>query len=89
MKKNKVLASKFIEWYYNDHDEVNILGNSMVHLMKTTGQCSLSVQELFDSCGYIPKHICVDISEDMYTTDYDTDEVELINDFKTDNAHLY
>jgi hypothetical protein len=81
MKKNKLLASKFIEWYFNDRNEVISLGESMRHLLETTGQCSLSVQELFDSCGYIPKHICVDISEDMYTTDYDTDEVELINDF--------
>jgi hypothetical protein len=83
MKKNKVLASKFIEWYYNDHDEIKQLGYAMLRSLQQVGQCSLTAQQLFDSCGYIPKHICVDISEDMYTTDYDTDEVELINDFKT------
>ena len=85
MKKNKVLASEFIEWYYNDHDDIKQLGYAMLHSLKQVGQCSLSVQEVFDSCDIIPKYICVDTSEDMYTTDYDIDEVELINDFEINN----
>ena len=86
MKKNKVLASKFIEWYYNNHEDVEMLGTSMMHLLKRTGQCSLSFQEVFDGCNYVPKYICEDNDGiDQYTTDYDTDEVELINDFEINN----
>ena len=84
MKKNKVLASRFIEWYYNDYEDVKILGNSMVQLLLSIGQCNLSVQQVFDGCGYIPKYICEDNDGiDQYTTEYNIDEVELINDFKT------
>jgi hypothetical protein len=82
--KHKLLASKFIEWYYSDHDDIEYLGKSMLRLMKTTGQCSLSAREVFECCEYIPKHICEDNDGiDQYTTDYDTEQVELINDFKT------
>jgi hypothetical protein len=80
--KPKLLASKFIKWYFNDRDEVISLGNSMRHLLETTGQCSLSMEELFDNCGYIPKYLCeIEPTKDMYNTDYNTNEVELINDF--------
>lgn len=83
MKKNKVLASRFIEWYYNDHDDIKQLGYAMLHSLKQVGQCSLSVQEVFDSCDCIPKYICEDNDGvNQYTTDYNTDEIELINDFK-------
>jgi hypothetical protein len=51
--------------------------------MITTGQCSLSIEEVFDCCGYIPKYICEDNDGvDQYTTEYNTEDVELINDFK-------
>jgi hypothetical protein len=81
--KHKLLASKFIEWYYDNHEDVKMLGTSMMHLLKRTGQCSLSVEEVFDCCGYIPKYICEDNDGiDQYTIEYNTEDVELINDFK-------
>jgi hypothetical protein len=81
--KHKLLARKFVKWFYGDSDEIDTLGKSMFHLMITTGQCSLSFQEVFDGCNYIPKYICEDNDGvDQYTTDYNTDEVELIDDFK-------
>jgi hypothetical protein len=81
--KNKLLASKFIEWYYSDHEDVKILGTSMMHLLLRTGQCSISFQEVFDECGYIPKYICEDNDGiDEYSIDYNPEDVELINDFK-------
>ena len=69
MKKNKVLASKFIKWFYYNHEDEKMLGSLMLCQLLRTGQCSLSVQEVFDGCNYVPKYICEDISEDMYTTD--------------------
>ena len=83
--KHKLLASKFIDWYFNDHDEVKMLGKSMLHQLTNTGQCSLSVQELFDNCGYIPAYLCEDApTKDMFITEYYTDQIELINDLKND-----
>ena len=81
--KHKLLASKFVKWFYGDSDEVDALGKSMFHLMITKGQCSLSFQEVFDCCASIPKYICEDNDGiDQYYIEYNTEEVELINDFK-------
>jgi hypothetical protein len=81
--KNMVLASAFLQWYF-DTDAIRSLGNSLLRGLKERGHASISVQELFDECGYIPKSICVDRmdGEDIdYKVEYSPSEVKLILDF--------
>ena len=47
--------------------------------LKATGESSVSIRELFDSCGYIPNYIC---EGDYEQEEYDPSELEFINDLK-------
>ena len=81
--KHKVLASRFIDWYYSDSSEIKELGYATLNEFKTSGKINMSIQDIYDQCGYIPKYLCEDNDGiDQYTTEYNIDEVELINDFK-------
>lgn len=80
MKKNKLLASRFLSWYFSDIDIMYDIGKDVLSGLYDKGEATITLQALLDSCGYIPSFICVDnVEEDC---DYDTNEVELVNDAK-------
>jgi hypothetical protein len=82
MKKGKVTASKFLEWFYSDSEDYLHAGESLVFNMKTNGYYKSTVKEIFDSSGYIPAHICTDLSEEIDDDDheFESEELEFIDD---------
>jgi hypothetical protein len=81
--KHKLLASNFIKWYYDNQNNKKMLSSILFYKLQTTGQFSLSVQEVFNCCASIPKYICeYEDGIDQYYIEYNTKDVELINDFK-------
>ena len=81
MKKNKVLASNFIQWYFDD-DIISDLCSMVTTSIFETGEFKIDAQEVFDQCGYIPLDICENEDDDCEEEEYDPSEVELINDYK-------
>ncbi|MEY2869810.1 MAG: hypothetical protein RIR01_2312 [Bacteroidota bacterium] len=57
-KKGLIKASVFVKWFYSDESDTKDLGSDAVFNIKTNGYFNLTVKEVFDSCGYIPAHIC-------------------------------
>jgi hypothetical protein len=90
--KNMVLASTFLQWYL-DNDAIRTLGHMVSSGLEDDGKFSISAEELYDQCGYIPKSICVDnkdADKDIdYKVEYVPSEVKLVNDLNTDNTHPY
>lgn len=89
MKANKVLASRFIDWYYSDSSEIKELGYATLNEFKTSGKINMSIEDIYDQCGYIPRWICLDSGDGNNDEEYDTIDVELINDIDTGNHHPY
>lgn len=74
-KRYKVKKNKFLEWNYSNIANYNLLGRLMVSQMKMTGECKLTVKQVFNSCKHIPSFI-VENSDKEY---YQTHECELID----------
>lgn len=77
IKKNKVTASKFLNWYFSSSDDVKSLGERAIKMMLDEGFVNISARQLFDETSYIPSFICE--GEEM-DKEYDPTEVEFIND---------
>lgn len=56
--KGSVTASDFINWYFSDEDDVLNIGREVISNLRTVGNSTIKVKSLFDTCGYIPEHIC-------------------------------
>ena len=56
--KGSVTASSFIEWYFSDEDDTLNIGREVIANLKSAGSHTVTVKGLFDTCGYIPEHIC-------------------------------
>jgi len=76
--ENKVTKSRFLSWYFSDSDDVKQFGSRCIDMMQCEGFVNISVEILFEECGYIPAHIC-DGQSDNFIDDYEPDvDVELI-----------
>lgn len=92
IRKNKIKASKFLDWYTSDSAEVMMdMYDNIVSMLFKTGQSSLSVVDLFNACGFIPSYICEekdDNRDDYYPSDLifedDLTKIEL-----TDRQKMY
>jgi len=72
-KKGKILASKFVDWYYSDSIDTRIAGEHVIHNIKTQGYSNITLREIYDACGpAIPGYICHDLIDPE-----DEDESEL------------
>jgi hypothetical protein len=80
-KVNSVTASKFLEWYFSDSSMIRDFGNAMIDQLETFGKADISVEQLYDGCGYIPQSICEDY-DGVYEVEYEPSDVEFINDLK-------
>lgn len=74
--KNKVTASSFLAWYFNDAMDERDIAYRVITELKAHGKITLSVESLFDGCGYIPQFIC-EIDGGLV---YDPSEVLLVDD---------
>lgn len=79
MKKLK--ASKFLEWYFSDEEDLKHIGQRIEFLLKKNGSAFMTPEYLFNEQDELPNWIC----EDQEGTDEEyipTDEIEFINDIK-------
>ena len=73
--KNQVTKSRFLSWYFSCYEDIEVLGQTAYDGLKSDGTYTVNVKELFDSSGYIPAFICVNVDEG----EYEPNELELIN----------
>lgn len=73
--KNKVKESRFLEWYFQDQDDLVAFARGILEELSIYGKSFVTAKTIFDTCGYIPSHICEDKVEDC---EYDTSEIELL-----------
>jgi hypothetical protein len=74
----EVLASEFLKWYFSDREELFILGWNIAQQLGSTGKAEVTVEELYDSCGYIPGHLVKGVED--CNGDFDPQDLKLIND---------
>ena len=80
---NVIKASRFLDWYFSDSIDTENLGDAMIEQLQTFGSANISVEQLFDGCGYIPQSICEHWDEDWENEqEYSPLDVEFINDLK-------
>ena len=71
--KNKVKESRFLEWYFQDPNDLIAFARGILEELLISGKSFITAKTIFDSCGYIPSHICED---DSVEEEYDTSEVD-------------
>lgn len=75
--KNKVTSTAFIDWYFSDNSDIDIIGQRIINDLMTDGKVTLTARQLFDECGYIPQYICENPNGD---DEYEPSEIEFIQE---------
>jgi hypothetical protein len=92
IKSNKIKASKFLEWYTSETEDVIMdLYDNVITMLFKSGKASLSVVDLFNNCGYIPSTICEykDNKVDHYSSSDLLFEDDLTKIELTDHQKMY
>lgn len=79
-KKGSVKASDFIEWYFSDEDDTLNIGREVIANLKSAGSHTVTVKGLFDTCGYIPEHICTTFANVDDDYEFETNDLIFIDD---------
>lgn len=77
--KPQVRKGELLDWLFSDSDDVKQLGVRIIDQLNDTGSAVITIQELFDECGYIPAHILINEEEFEEGEEFEPKEVELIN----------
>lgn len=77
--KPQVRKEELLDWLFSDSDDAKSLGIRIIKQLKDTGSATITIQELFDECGYIPAHILLNDEEFEEGDEFEPSEVELIN----------
>lgn len=77
--KPQVRKEELLDWLFSDSDDAKSLGIRIIKQLKDSGSATITIQELFDECGYIPAHILLNDEEFEEGDEFEPSEVELIN----------
>ena len=77
--KPKVRKEELLDWLFSDSDDAKQLGVRIIRQLHDTGSATITIQELFDECGYISAHILLNDEEFEEGDEFEPSEVELIN----------
>jgi hypothetical protein len=77
--KPKVRKEELLDWLFSDSDDAKQLGVRIIRQLHDTGSATITIQELFDECGYIPAHILLNEEEFHEDDEFEPSEVELIS----------
>jgi hypothetical protein len=77
--KLRVKASRLIDWMYSDDHDERSLGIYVSNKLSEDGVFNITIEDVFNSAEYIPS-IIIDNYPFEYTRDFETSEVELIDD---------
>jgi hypothetical protein len=76
--KPKLKKEELLDWLFSDSDDAKQLGVRIIRQLHDTGSATITIQELFDECGYIPVTLT---NAKGYNEDheFEPNEVELID----------
>lgn len=77
--KPQVRKEELLDWLFSDSDDAKQLGVRIIKQLQDTGSATITIQELFDECGYIPAHILLNDEKFEDSDEFEPSEVELIN----------
>jgi len=77
--KLQVKASKFLDWMYSDSEDMQSLGRDLLFVLKRHGYLNITIKDIYDADEYVTSDI-VEGYTGEYTRDFETSEVELIDD---------
>jgi hypothetical protein len=77
--KPQVRKEELLDWLFSDVHDIHQLGVKIFKQLQDTGSATITIQELFDECGYIPAHILLNDEEFEEGDEFEPSEVELIN----------
>lgn len=70
--KVKINRTHFLEWMYTDHKETAVVGVDVIADLKAFGTYTITVQDIFDTCGYIN----IDMIEDYENLEKELEELD-------------
>lgn len=76
--KPQLRKEELLDWLFSDSDDAKQLGVRIIKQLKDTGSASITLEELFNECGYIPVHILLNDEEFQEGEEFDPSEVELL-----------
>lgn len=79
MDKLQVKASAFLDWMYSDQDDYSSFAGQMLYVLRKQGNISITIKDIYDAAEYVTSDI-VEGYTGEYTRDFETSEVELIDD---------
>lgn len=74
---NRVTESRFLEWYFQDQDDLVAFARGILEELSVSGKSIITTKTIFDTCGYIPSHIC---ESEFDNEEYQPHEVRLVKD---------
>jgi hypothetical protein len=77
--KLQVKASKFLDWMYSDREDMESLGRELLFVLKRYGCMNITIKDIYNAAEYVTSDI-VEGYTGEYTRDFETSEVELIDD---------
>ncbi len=77
--KPQVRKEELLDWLFSDSDDAKQLGVRIIRQLHDTGSATITIQELFDECNYIPAHILLNEEEFHEDDEFEPKEVELVN----------
>jgi hypothetical protein len=80
-KKYKLTKKAFANWIFADRDDCRYWGNRFINELMDEGECSITLQEIFDERDEVPAHILENYPQDdgFDYTEVCITEVELID----------
>ena len=77
--KPRVRKEELLDWLFSDSDDAKQLGVRVINQLRDTGSFTITTQDLFDDCNYIPAHILLNDEEFHEDDEFEPKEVELVN----------
>lgn len=76
--KPQLRKEELLDWLFLDSDDAKQLGVRIIKQLHDTGSATITIEELFDECGYIPAHILLNDEEFEEDEEFEPSEVELL-----------
>lgn len=77
--KPQVRKEELLDWLFSDSDDAKQLGVRIIKQLHDKGSATITIQELFNECGYIPAHILLNDEEFEEGDEFEPKEVELLD----------
>jgi hypothetical protein len=76
--KPQVRKEELLDWLFSDSDDAKQLGVRVIKQLNDKGSFTITIEELFDECEYIPAHILRNEEDFEEYEEFEPSEVELL-----------